>query len=111
MKIIVTGGRDLKDQKLVFGVLGILAPTCVVHGGATGADRMAHDWCKATGMTETCMPANWDRYGKGAGKLRNTHMILTHADADLVVVFPGGTGTADCAEKADIAGLNILDLR
>ena len=42
--VIVTGSREWTNMGLIFSVLSEEAPDLVVHGGARGADRIAHMW-------------------------------------------------------------------
>lgn len=35
-------------------------------------------------------------------------LVCAHCEPDLVVAFPGGTGTADMVTKAEAAGVNVL---
>jgi hypothetical protein len=48
--------------------------------------------------------ANWDKYGKAAGGIRNQQM-LDENEIDTAVAFPGGTGTKDMIKKARKAGI------
>lgn len=49
--------------------------TEVVQGSARGVDQMAGQWAVELGLTMTAMPANWDKYGKRAGYIRNAEMV------------------------------------
>lgn len=82
----------------------------IVQGGAKGADRAARDWAlRLDGPRPITFAADWARYGRMAGPLRNEEMVA--AGADLVVAFPGGRGTESCVELARQAKLYVLDLR
>lgn len=114
MKILVCGGRDYDDQDWAFQVLDMIHEenpiTCVVHGDATGADSFGQTWARATdGVVEKPYPAKWKLYPKhAAGPIRNALMLKENPDIELVVVFPGKTGTCDMRDKAERAGKNIL---
>ena len=106
MKILVCGGRHYEDRAAVERILTALDPDEVVTGGATGVDFWAYNWARNTGLIRHVYPANWDRHGRAAGPIRN-QVMLDREEPDLVVVFPGGRGTADMARKAEEAGVKI----
>jgi hypothetical protein len=78
----------------------------LIEGGARGADRLAREWAKAHGVTVETYEAEWQRYGRGAGPIRNDTMIRD-GDPDLVVAFPGGSGTADMVRRATIFSVPV----
>jgi hypothetical protein len=45
------------------------------HGGAKGADTIAGLIARELGKFVTEFPADWNRYGKGAGPIRNRQML------------------------------------
>lgn len=109
MKTIIAGGRDyaFKDADYAFvdEIHKETPITEVVSGGALGADLSGETWAKRNGVPVKKFPADWERYGKGAGYIRNQHM----ADyADRLIIFPGGKGTADMMRKAKSKGLPIF---
>lgn len=65
----------------------------VVSGTATGADRAGEVWADHSNVPIRRFPANWNRYGKAAGKLRNREMA-EYADAALV--FWDGMSSGSC---------------
>lgn len=112
MKILVCGGRDYDDQDYVSTVLDMVHEecpvTCVVHGAASGADSFAQAWAKASGVPEKPYPADWDKWKHAAGPIRNADMLRDNPDIELVVVFPGKTGTSDMRDKAERAEIDVL---
>lgn len=111
MIVLVTGGRDYKDAKTVSEVLTRVHKEhhirLLVHGCATGADTLAALWASARGIQPVGCPALWDFYDKLAGSIRNGAMILLKPQ--LVVAFPGGTGTANMVGQAKQAGIRVID--
>jgi hypothetical protein len=99
-KIIVTGGREYKDEKVAFQALDWAFKKFdigeVIQGGATGADSLARKWGKDRGMWVTTMPAQWKLFGKAAGPIRNLAMVAGNKDAACLMAFPGGRGTDNC---------------
>lgn len=61
--------------------------TEVVSGGARGVDVLAIDWAVTNWVPWKEFPADWQKYGKKAGILRNVEMG-DYADA-LVAVWDG----------------------
>lgn len=111
MNYIVCGGRDYQDREFVFRSLDRLAHreniavTAIIHGDATGADRLARDWAIERGIIHVAVPAPWKKYGKPAGPMRNKKMLELNAVG--LVAFPGGRGTEGMVELAKEAGLPV----
>lgn len=104
-RIVVTGGRFYEDRSAVFRVLDEYNPSIVIQGGCpTGVDKFVVDWARERGITVITYFAMWDLYGISAGPRRNKEM-LQDSHPDLVLVFPGGKGTAGCAKLADEMGI------
>ena len=118
MKVLVTGSRlwraDSTIQKSkIYKVLDELhrdQPITLLITGAEplGADRCAGDWAHKMGVPLAEYPAEWNRYGKSAGPLRNQWM-LDFSAPDLVVAFPAdaGRGTQDMMRRAEAAGVPV----
>ena len=94
MKVIVAGGRDFSDKELLYTSLDAFHKgtpiTEVVCGGARGADELGRCWADKNRITVTPMDAEWDKYGKTAGFIRNKQM----GDyADYLIAFWNGTSS------------------
>jgi hypothetical protein len=75
IKVIVAGGRYFGDYGLVEKHLASLpAGSVIVSGGATGADSLGERFANENGFDIVRFPAEWDKYGKRAGYLRNKQM-------------------------------------
>jgi hypothetical protein len=83
--------------------------TMVITGHALGVDRLAESWAAERGITVQSFPANWKRYGKAGGPKRNAYMLKV-SRPDLVIAFPGGTGTAHMVTIARQAGVDIKEV-
>jgi hypothetical protein len=72
----------------------------MIVGDATGADFMAEDLWLEWELSTTTFIADWKRYGKYAGSLRNQQMI--DAGPELVLAFPrpASRGTFDAIRRA-----------
>lgn len=114
MRVLVCGGRGFADSGLVFATLDALAKTevidCIIEGDARGADRIAGAWAKRRRIDLRLFPADWNKYGKRAGPIRNQEM-LDKGEPDLVIAFPGGVGTADMVRRARAAGVEVRELQ
>ncbi len=112
--IIVCGGRDYDDFNRVSRVLweleGERGRLFVRHGGANGADSLADRWCHSTEHTAVPVFAEWDKFGKAAGGIRNQAMLDMKPPVKLVVAFPGGRGTADMVRRAKRAGVEVMEV-
>ena len=112
MKVLVCGGRHFNDEKLMYKVFNtgeIGNIDTIIHGGCTGADKIAHDWAFCYARRVEIYHADWTRVGKAAGPLRNIRM-LEHSKPDLVVAFPGGKGTAHMVKIAKEAGVPVKEI-
>jgi hypothetical protein len=98
MRLLITGSRIWDDKRLIEGAM--LAATwhvfkrsdvVVIHGDSRGADLLAGEVAKQVGFETEVHPANWDRYGKRAGYLRNVEMA--ELGADVCLAFPKGEAT------------------
>lgn len=110
MRVLVTGGRDFGNRELLFEILDRLHAThgftLLIHGDASGADRLAGEWGAARGVAVEAHPADWKKHGRAAGPIRNQKML--EENPELVVAFPGGRGTADMVTKAKRAGVEVF---
>lgn len=112
MIAVVTGGRDYDPTRgeliRFIDLLERLGVTTLRHGCARGVDTAASIEVHQAlpGVTVEPWPANWKKHGKAAGPLRNKEMLVPRdlPRADVLVVFPGGRGTANCVEQARKAG-------
>jgi hypothetical protein len=112
VRILVTGGRDLRDYSLVRGILsdysGHPGPVTVVHGAATGADHLAHSAAKSLAMKPEPHFPDYDRYSPSeAPKKRNQEMVDLGANVCLAFPTARSRGTWDCVNRAKAAGIPV----
>lgn len=81
----------------------------IIHGNATGGDTVAKDFATVHWLNEEPYPADWNKYGKQAGFIRNQQMI-DEGKPDVVVAFPGGNGTRDMVARAKKAGIKVVEV-
>lgn len=120
MRILVTGSRTWTDKSLMARTfISYLldnwpeTPTeiVIVHGGAQGADRMADELFKAAQYDWFSIeehPADWERYGKRAGYVRNAEMVELGADVCLAFIHNKSRGATMCADLAEKAGIPVI---
>lgn len=102
MKVIIAGSRDLGFDSVIRAMY--LCPfaediTEVVCGGARGVDKAGKDWAEIVGIPVKMFPADWNKFGRGAGHIRNEEMAV-YADA-LIAVWDGKSpGTANMIKNA-----------
>jgi hypothetical protein len=111
VRALVCGGRDFADARWLWEVLNELQKEAggalvILHGGAQGADALAGAWARHYGIPCLAYLAEWRRYGRRAGPIRNQRM-LDEGSPDLVLAFPGGRGTADLIARAREAGIPV----
>ena len=110
MRVLVCGGRDYTDSHKLHEVLDSLdkIELVIIEGGARGADTMASCWAAFNSVECLTFHANWNKYGRGAGHIRNQQM-LDEGKPDLVIAFPGGKGTANMISRAKKAGVDVIE--
>jgi hypothetical protein len=108
--ILVCGSRDWKDGRRLYERLSQEpSNTTVIEGEAPGADTMARQAAMLLGFSVIAVPANWRRYGKAAGPVRNRTMLDMKPDR-VIAFHPDLTksrGTADCVHQAMSRGIPV----
>lgn len=108
MRTIIAGSREVTDPELVKRAVANCGWTItgVVSGCARGADTLGAEWALANGVPLFEYPADWDRYGKKAGMIRNKEMAR-YAQA-LIAIWDGESrGTKHMIEHATEHGLPV----
>jgi YspA, cpYpsA-related SLOG family len=112
MIVIIAGGRDYWEPLFAYRELDALHAktpiTRVIQGGATGADKLGKMWAQARNVPMIEVQADWTKYHDQAGPIRNGEM-LTH-NPDLLIVFPGNTGTRNMMTQAIGKGVPITKI-
>lgn len=111
MKVIIAGSRDIFFPHIVGEAVeeSGFDVTEVVSGGAVGVDALGELYAKQHGLPIHVILAEWSRWGKAAGTIRNRAMADYVAPAGgLVAVWNGkSTGTAHMIETANRARLKF----
>lgn len=96
MKVIVAGSRNIISREIVFTILDdarnklikVKTPiTEVVCGEAIGVDKLGSSWALSKSIPVKSFPANWNKFGKRAGPIRNQEMG-EYADS-LIAIWDG----------------------
>lgn len=112
-RVLVCGGRDFANWELFKRELNRIlpdGPVTFISGMARGADTFAVKYAQYLGDEVLKFPADWEKYGRGAGHIRNQQM-LDEGKPDLVIAFPGGRGTANMIERAKKAGVEVVEIQ
>lgn len=114
VRVLICGSRHCTDGELILSALRDLhareGVEVVIEGEAPGADTLARRAAEQLGIPVLPFPADWDRYGRAAGPLRNARM-LEEGKPDLVLAFSedlnSSRGTADTVARARRAGVPV----
>ncbi len=129
MRIIIAGGRDFSNYKLLEKecnrILSELAHDghfslwveesmdglLIISGNANGADKLGERFAREYNLPVKRFPANWDLHGKSAGYRRNEQMAV-YAKEDngvLIACWDGKSrGTKHMIDLANKHGLRVF---
>lgn len=109
-RVLICGSRTWTDAAAIRQVIDALpTDSTIIHGGAGGADGIAGAAARARGLSVQVYPADWTRYGRRAGPIRNGEMIRL-GEPDRVIAFRSAgpsPGTDDMIRQARAAGLPV----
>lgn len=111
-----TGKEEVNQEEVdrLFRILDLVRrtirrPLVVIEGEQRGADLLARRWAEENQIEVDPFPADWRKYGKAAGYIRNTQM-LREGNPTAVLAFPGGKGTKMMVDIAHKSGIPTLVL-
>lgn len=113
-RVIVAGSRSFDDYNLLCRkldkILSRRRNIVIVSGTARGADTLGERYALERGYVVARFPAEWERFGRSAGAVRNETMARY---ASACIVFWDGTsrGSQDMARKATRHGLPLRLIR
>ena len=113
MKVIIAGSRELwlsEDEMAQAVADSGYQITEVVSGNARGIDRCGETWGYENDIPVKLFPANWDRYGKAAGVMRNQEMA-DYANALLAIWNGKSAGTRDMIARMRRLGKPVFIVR
>ena len=115
-KIIIAGSRTFSNYNLLKKECNKFIQHCInnldnrcfeiISGNARGADKLGEKYAKEHNYTCSVKPADWNKYGKRAGYLRNADMAQ---EANALIAFWDGKskGTNHMIQLAKKANLNV----
>ena len=110
-RIIVCGGVDFNDYDYLKNQLDRLRAYYedikLVSGHARGADTLAERYAAERDIPIQVFPAEWKKYGKAAGPMRNRAMLeYANEETAVVAAFWDGQsrGTGNMIKQAKAAG-------
>lgn len=112
MRLLVCGSRWWIDKEFIRRVLKgyetEYGPLLIIEGGAKGADTIAREIATEEAWVVLEYQAQWNKYGRAAGPIRNQQMI-DEGQPEEVVAFhmEGSRGTQDMIDRARKAGLLV----
>jgi len=91
-KLVIAGGREFNDyillkNKIIPFYEAFGSDLIIISGCAEGADSLGEDFADEYGLEVQRFPADWNRFGDGAGYSRNIEMGKI---ADGVIIFWDG---------------------
>ena len=119
MKVIVAGGRDFNDYKLLKCTLDNFQQeygtiTEVVSGGARGSDKLGEQYANENNIPIKRFVPDWEGLGKKAGHVRNRQMgSYTKGHNGMLVAFwdkqsKGTKGMIDYATKIGLKNVVVV---
>jgi hypothetical protein len=118
MIVIVAGSRSITSFATVTTAIEASGfdITCLVSGGAAGVDSLGEKWAAQHGVQIKRFPANWSKYGKRAGPIRNAEMAdyiqlhgLEWRGCALIAVWDGTSrGTEHMINDAKAKGIPVF---
>lgn len=97
-RIIIAGSRTFTDKSLLYRVCDEQvaeiakndenATVQIISGSARGADKLAEMYARDRHLSNIIIPAQWNKYGKKAGMLRNGDMarIANRKDGEGILI-------------------------
>lgn len=103
MNIAIVGSRNFNDLRMVIRLVEHLPlHSVIISGGARGVDATVENCAIARGLETRIFLPNWQRYGRGAGIVRNKEIVEA---CDVLIAFWDGKskGTKSSIELAEKA--------
>jgi hypothetical protein len=109
MRTIIAGSRTLDDPEPLLLALDNCPweITTIISGKAKGADTIGEAYAEAFGLSVLGFPADWDKYGKKAGHIRNEEMAKV-AQACIVIWDGTSPGSKNMISLAKTYGLPLM---
>lgn len=108
MKTIIAGSREVDKYSILIKAVRVSGFDIggVVSGGAKGVDLLGERYAKQYKLPLYIFKADWNKYGKGAGYIRNIDMAK-NAEALLAIWDGESRGTKHMIEEGKRQGLLV----
>lgn len=109
MRTIIAGSRTCFDYEALLTAIKDCGweVTEVVSGMANGADSLGVRYAMEHKLPLHKFPAEWEKYGKGAGYIRNA--VMAEAAEALIALWDGySRGTSNMIDQARDRGLKVF---
>ena len=109
-RILVTGSRSFKDKDFLESILkpALKSNSFLITGGANGPDKFAEIYWKHNNGGYQIFLADWERYGKQAGMLRNIEMIKSGIDQVYAFWDGQSKGTKNSIDLGKSYGAEVI---
>jgi hypothetical protein len=107
MNILITGDRNYDDSKVIEATFELISKVyipekyTVHHGACKGADILAGTEAIKKGYKVKEYPAEWSKYGRVAGPMRNIEMVKLKPE--VILIFHNdltkSKGTKHCVKE------------
>ena len=99
-RVIIAGSRGITDYSILELAIAQTDFSIgnVVSGCARGVDTLGERWARENGVPLSTFPVNWSRFGRAAGKYRNSEMAA-YADGAIVLWDGDSRGTLDMIDR------------
>ncbi len=104
MKVAIIGNRTFRNRDFFFQKMSKVKEEFnidkIISGGAKGADTFGELFAVKNNIPIEIFYPDWDKYGKGAGFIRNSLII---ENSDLIIAFwdESSNGTKDSIKKGE----------
>lgn len=112
MLVIVAGSRYITDYEFVKRCIQTsgIPVSQIISGGARGVDSLAEKYANEFRIPCQIVPADWNKYGKAAGMVRNKLMAkLGEALIAIKITTDICAGTQNMIECAQARELPIIE--
>ncbi len=110
MRLLVCGSRNWREHGPIRREILARQPDIIIEGGAPGADLLSRDVAIQLGISFLEFSAEWKRYGRAAGPIRNKRQLV-EGKPDEVIAFhqdiEQSKGTADMVKQALKKGIPV----
>ena len=120
VKAIVCGGRHFDNYDYLEITLDSIFEELdldyenieIVSGNCNGTDKLGEQYAKEHCIKTKVFPAEWKKYGRAAGPIRNEKMIeyISNSDLPVVIAFvsENSKGTLDTIKRANKRNLKTF---